>query len=91
MIQAPRNLEKIGLVIITEVAARLDRCVRSKITSVSKSVVLLGLLHRPFPAFFFDENDIFYQNKFCAIESIIYNKNHKLDCLNNTRELISRD
>jgi len=91
MIQAPRNLKQIGLVIITEVAARLDRCVRSKNTSISKSVVLLGLLHRPFPAFFFDENGIFYSNKLCAIKSMIYNTNYKLDSLNNTRELISRD
>ena len=91
MIQAPRNLKQIGLAIITEVAARLDRCVRSKITSVSKLVVLLGLLQRPFPAFLFDENGIFYSNKLCAIKSMIYNTNYKLDCLNNTRELISRD
>ena len=47
MIQAPRNLKQIVLMIITEVAARLDRCVRSKITSVSKMVVLPGPLQQP--------------------------------------------
>ena len=42
-------------------------------------------------ALLFDENGIIYVTKLCAIESMVYNKNYKLDCLNNARGLISRE
>ena len=42
-------------------------------------------------AFFFKENGIINRNKLCALESIYNEERYKLDCSNNTHELIARD
>ena len=45
MIQAPREHKQVVGMINSVLAGRQDRCVGSKSTSVSKSVLLLGPLH----------------------------------------------
>ena len=42
-------------------------------------------------ALLFDENGIIYVIKLCALESMVYNKNYKLDYFNNRRKMISID
>ena len=50
-----------------------------------------GSASRAVPAFFVEENGIFYMNKLCALESISYKESYKLDNSNNTHELVARD